>query len=209
MKKRLLNHSKSIPIICLLLLTFSLQSRAQTLYDGLYNRPSYYPTWSQPTEWLNVMSYFVKVKLTEGSDYLSNYEVAVFDQNNTLRHCSRSIAEDDDVCTLTIPGEDGDTFHFQIIYGDIENPTIVDATQTVTFTSGEIIGTGTEPFVLSKQSRLKGDVNLDTFVNISDVTCLVNIILGKSPKTEPADVNEDGNVDITDVTTLVNIILGK
>ena len=54
-----------------------------------------------------------------------------------------------------------------------------------------------------------GDINNDKKMNISDVTALVNIILGKSPTGLAADVNEDSKIDISDVTTLVNQILGK
>ena len=57
---------------------------------------------------------------------------------------------------------------------------------------------------------IRGDVNLDGFVSIADVTTLVNIILGK--QTEPygiADINDDETISIADVTALVNIILGK
>jgi len=56
---------------------------------------------------------------------------------------------------------------------------------------------------------LQGDVNTDNNVNISDVTTLVNIILGKSEQTKTSNVNLDETVNISDVTTLVNIILGK
>ena len=55
----------------------------------------------------------------------------------------------------------------------------------------------------------KGDVNGDGGVDISDVTSLVNIILGKGGDSSFADVNGEGHVDISDVTSLVNIILGK
>jgi hypothetical protein len=55
-----------------------------------------------------------------------------------------------------------------------------------------------------------GDVNGNGVVDISDVTSLVNIILGKSRDTTGmADVNDDGNVDISDVSILVNMIIGK
>ena len=60
---------------------------------------------------------------------------------------------------------------------------------------------------------LLGDVDNNAEVNITDVTVLVNIVLGKDNK-EPyvynhdaADVNKDGEVNITDVTELVNMIL--
>ena len=57
---------------------------------------------------------------------------------------------------------------------------------------------------------VKGDVNGDGKVNVSDVTALVNMILGTIPK-DPAhgDINGDGNVNVSDVTALVNIILGQ
>ena len=54
-----------------------------------------------------------------------------------------------------------------------------------------------------------GDVNNDGKVNVSDVTALVNMILGVSAMDqERADVNGDGKVNVSDVTALINIILG-
>lgn len=57
----------------------------------------------------------------------------------------------------------------------------------------------------------RGDVNGDGEVNVTDVTALVNIILGSTTDydTAIADVNGDGEVNVTDVTALVNIILGQ
>ncbi|MBO4814067.1 MAG: leucine-rich repeat protein [Muribaculaceae bacterium] len=53
-----------------------------------------------------------------------------------------------------------------------------------------------------------GDVNGDGKVNVSDVTTLINMILGVIPKdTTRGDINGDGNVNVSDVTALVNIIL--
>ena len=56
---------------------------------------------------------------------------------------------------------------------------------------------------------LKGDVNADGQVDISDVVELVNIILGSEDNFDKntADVNKDDNIDISDVVELVNIIL--
>ena len=54
-----------------------------------------------------------------------------------------------------------------------------------------------------------GDVNGDGKVNVSDVTALINMILGITPMNETlADVNGDGRVNVSDVTALINIILG-
>ena len=57
--------------------------------------------------------------------------------------------------------------------------------------------------------NLRGDVNGDGKVNVTDVTALVNMILGVIPKDEArADINGDSKVNVSDVTALVNIILG-
>ena len=57
--------------------------------------------------------------------------------------------------------------------------------------------------------REQGDVNLDSQINVSDVTSLVSMLLGLRPKYAPlGDVNGDGLVNVSDVTALVNSILG-
>ena len=54
-----------------------------------------------------------------------------------------------------------------------------------------------------------GDVNGDSAVNVSDVTTLVNMILGVIPKDNTrADIDGNGTVNVSDVTALVNLILG-
>lgn len=54
-----------------------------------------------------------------------------------------------------------------------------------------------------------GDINDDGNITISDVTLLVNIILGQTTEYDAAiaDVNGDGSINITDVTILTNMIL--
>ncbi len=59
---------------------------------------------------------------------------------------------------------------------------------------------------------LRGDVNLDGKVDVTDVNIVVNIILGKDQAANydgRADVNGSGVVDVSDVNIIVNIILGK
>lgn len=81
---------------------------------------------------------------------------------------------------------------------------------------------GNEGFMFSEEEseilmNIVGDVNRDGTITISDVTALVNIILGKATYPadadkydfEAADVNGDKVITISDVTALVNIILGK
>ena len=60
-----------------------------------------------------------------------------------------------------------------------------------------------------KRSGIAGDVNGDGKVNVSDVTALINMILGITPIDQTrADVNGDTKVNVSDVTALINIILG-
>ena len=64
--------------------------------------------------------------------------------------------------------------------------------------------------IIKNVATLIGDVNGDGDVNITDVTLLVNHILGNADDNfiiANADINGDGNVSITDVTGLVNVIL--
>ncbi|MDO4512337.1 MAG: leucine-rich repeat protein, partial [Bacteroidales bacterium] len=56
---------------------------------------------------------------------------------------------------------------------------------------------------------VKGDVNGDGVVNVSDVTALINKILGTATYADDVcDINGDGKVNVSDVTALINQILG-
>ena len=56
-----------------------------------------------------------------------------------------------------------------------------------------------------------GDVNCDGYVNISDVTSLIDHLLGSDTgifKASNADTNRDNNINIADVTRLIDYLLG-
>jgi predicted lipoprotein with Yx(FWY)xxD motif len=56
---------------------------------------------------------------------------------------------------------------------------------------------------------IPGDVNGDGKVNVSDVSALINMIMGLTVMDQSAaDVNGDGKVNVSDVSALINIILG-
>ncbi|MBR5726549.1 MAG: leucine-rich repeat protein [Muribaculaceae bacterium] len=58
--------------------------------------------------------------------------------------------------------------------------------------------------------HIRGDVNGDNEVNISDVTALINYLLTDDASLihlDAADANEDGYVNISDVTVLINYLL--
>ena len=66
--------------------------------------------------------------------------------------------------------------------------------------------------ILVKGGYPKGDVNGDGEVNIADVNCLIDVILGARSADDfegRADVNEDTEVNIADVNAVIDIILGK
>ena len=54
------------------------------------------------------------------------------------------------------------------------------------------------------QDYPRGDVNRDGYVNISDVTCLIDNLLNGISE---GDVNQDGTVNISDVTSLIDYLL--
>lgn len=58
---------------------------------------------------------------------------------------------------------------------------------------------------------IRGDINQDEEVNVSDVTMLVDYLLGTLDEADENlfDVNGDGEVNASDVTRLINIILGN
>lgn len=56
--------------------------------------------------------------------------------------------------------------------------------------------------------KIKGDVNNDGVVDITDTTCLLNM-LSTGKYSESADINGDGKVDVSDVTSLLDIMAGK
>ena len=58
---------------------------------------------------------------------------------------------------------------------------------------------------------IRGDVNMDGFVKIDDVTALIDYLLGGNEEgidINAADCNKSGDVKIDDVTTLIDFLLG-
>ena len=90
----------------------------------------------------------------------------------------------------------------------------------ITFSDGQLLATnekGDLSFALRNLAKMYfstssiiGDVNRDGYVNISDVTCIINYILngdGSNIDLEAAELNGDGTINISDATKLINMIL--
>ena len=132
------------------------------------------------------------------------------------------VAEDnDEAITLTV----GSEFKLSLNRRTWFNSLTLDASGEVfyikladTGTIGEYHGTVTASTsvvsayadVTGVVTPIAGDVNMDGSVNITDVTVLVNYLMGGNPtpfNEDAADVSGDGTVNITDVTMLINRIM--
>ena len=82
------------------------------------------------------------------------------------------------------------------------------------FNNGTVIYNGSVAknidVVISKPAVTRGDVNGDSSVNISDVTALIDLLLGGGTISNPAaDCNQDSSVNISDVTALIDYLLSN
>ena len=113
--------------------------------------------------------------------------------------------------TFDVTAED---YTFNIIFsqGDGSHQTI-DITGLSKDTYYEIASTTSKYTVndiTAQYAVVPGDVNGDGSVDVIDVNCIINIILGNDDASKYgglADVNGDGNIDIIDVNAVINIIL--
>ena len=71
-------------------------------------------------------------------------------------------------------------------------------------------GTSNPGYFTDKNASLRGDVNGDGNVNISDVTALINYLLSHNAtgiNLDAANCNQDSTINISDVTALINYLL--
>jgi hypothetical protein len=131
-------------------------------YDVIYNRPTFFTNFEPPHSYANNMSYFVCTLDASTHERLYNYEVAVYDESDALRATGRSRVSDQNVCTLTILGTEGETFHFKVLFGDFVSPMIADVEETCTFVTNDIVGGFAKPFWLTmKTATSVGGISVD------------------------------------------------
>ena len=77
-------------------------------------------------------------------------------------------------------------------------------------TYAHIDGGPSNPGYFTAKTSQRGDVNGDGSVNISDVTTLIDLLLGGGSISNPAaDCNQDSSVNISDVTALIDYLLSN
>lgn len=81
------------------------------------------------------------------------------------------------------------------------------ATITASTTDGSGLSASCEVTVY-----LRGDVNLDGIVDIDDINCIIDIIMGNRGADtfdRRDDVNGDGMTDVDDINKIIDMILGN
>ena len=110
----------------------------------------------------------------------------------------------------TVSSSDPTVAAVRVMNGKVQVVGIKEGTTTITV--GSTDGLAIPATCLVTVYTEPGDLNSDGFVNISDVTSLIDYILGgdeTSVTMKNADVNGDGRINIADVTSLIDTILSK
>lgn len=65
-----------------------------------------------------------------------------------------------------------------------------------------------QPTSFTTKQGMKGDLNHDTYIDISDVILCLRMAIGLDPVDALGDMNNDGNVDIADVILILRKVIG-
>ena len=96
----------------------------------------------------------------------------------------------------------------RLVNGTIMVVGVAEGTATITVNAAD--GWGNPDTCTITVYTEHGDVNCDGYVNISDVSKLIDFLLSEDPESLSlvnADTNKDGNVSISDVSTLIDYLL--
>lgn len=109
---------------------------------------------------------------------------------------------------MTVSSSDPSVAAARLVNNKIQVVGIKEGTTTITV--GSVDGAAIPATCLVTVYTEPGDMNCDGFVNISDVTSLIDYLLSGDDSqisTKNADVNGDENINISDVTNLIDILL--
>lgn len=170
-----------------------------------------YAPWDfSPSEFQFDMSSFVTVKINGSPvDNYKKYAVGAFNGESC---CGVADFTSPNYGILRIRTNSTDSAPISFMLYDYESGKTyaLEPDEPVTFSTSSCYGTPSTPLVLSmtKEERLKCDVNEDGFVDISDIVAVINQIAGTATY-RYADVNDDSNVDISDIVAIINYIAGS
>ena len=111
---------------------------------------------------------------------------------------------------LTVTSSDPSVAAARVVNNQVQVVGVKEGTTIITVGSSN--GTAQVDTCLVTVYTEPGDVNMDGFVNISDVTQMIDYLLGGEIsifKEANADINGDGRVTIADVTALIDLLLGS
>lgn len=109
---------------------------------------------------------------------------------------------------FTVTSSDPTVAAARVVNGKVQVVGIKEGTTTITVGSAD--GTAVPATCLVTVYTERGDVNMDGFINISDVTDMIDYLLGAEItdfKDGNADLDGDGKISISDVTDLIDYIL--
>ncbi len=109
---------------------------------------------------------------------------------------------------FTVTSSDPTVAAVRVVNGKVQVVGIKEGTTTITVGSAD--GTAVPATCLVTVYTERGDVNMDGFINISDVTDMIDYLLGAEMtdfKGANADLDGDGKISISDVTDLIDYIL--
>ena len=109
---------------------------------------------------------------------------------------------------FTVTSSDPTVAAARVMNGKVQIVGIKEGTTTITVCSAD--GIAQPATCLVTVYTEPGDLNSDGFVNIGDVTSLIDYLLNAddaSVTTKNADVNGDGSINIADVTSLIDKLL--
>ena len=131
-----------------------------------------------------------------------------FEGENIMFDADGYQVEDPALAVFTI-GFNNDTNKFMIsTLGEDPQEGVVYATKVALKSEKGFYAFNVQAGISFEQS-LKGDVNGDGKVDISDVVAIINTMAGGDQFKDTADVNGDEKVDISDVVMVINIMAGQ
>ena len=152
-----------------------------------------YPDVSDPTVMI------ADVQLVQGGTYTIDLIGAVNDPDNKAALAvSTAVSADSQIAAATVSGVD---LHINAMS---PGQTTVNVT---TDSNGRMAST---TFTVVVTQAIKGDVDMDGKVNISDVTSLINYLLSHNAQgvnLVAADVDNNGIINISDLTSLIHFLL--